>query len=232
VTGTPILFDYIRDTELLTDAWCESVVAAIQNAANAHFTPAYGIALDCKFIPPSAAWRQNSIQVWWQDHSPDAGDLGFHTDDGMPKAYVFVADCKTDGLDPAVTTAHETWEAAVDPDINKTVTVGDSVYAYEVADAPEDDSFAFEVDGLNGQKHLISAFVLPSWFDPNGTAPFAYPLTVPITAPLTLATGGYIGVRQLPDGQWTQRTASAETFTSPRQIKRATSRTVRRFSAP
>lgn len=227
---TTLLFDFIRDSNLIDDAWCASVVAAIQTAADAHFTPAHGITLDCRFIVPGTATRPGAVQVWWQDHSSVANDLGFHTDDGMPIGYVFVADCKADGVDAAVTTSHETWEAAADPDITRTVTVGDQMYSYEVADAPEDDSFAFEVEGLNGRQHLISAFVTPAWFDPNGVAPFVYPPAVPITSPFQLAPGGYIGVRTLPDGEWSQRFAE-EVAPTARQVKGPNSRTMRRFRA-
>lgn len=225
------LFDFIRNTDLVKDAWCESVVVAIQAAANAHFTPAYGIVLDCRFVLPGTTIRSGAIQVWWLDHCEQANALGFHNDDGLPKCYIGVEDDTADYCDIGVTTSHEVWECAADPDITKTVTVGNEMFAYEVADAAEDDSFAFETEGLNGQKHLISAFALPSWFDPAGVAPFTFPVVPSITGPFELAYGGYIGVRSLPNGTWSQRFAEVAP-TSPRQNKRGHSRTMRRFNAP
>ena len=94
----------------------------------------------------------------------------------------------------------------------------------------EDDSLGYLVNG-----HLMSDFVLPSWFNPAGVAPFTFRRT--IDAPLQLATGGYIGVRQLPNGMWTQKFAfkefldAAKGNATPRQVKGPTSRTMRRFQA-
>ncbi len=98
-----------------------------------------------------------------------------------------------------------------------------------MCDAPEDDAFGYECEGLNGEMFLMSAFVLPSWFDPAGVAPFAFPPIQEITAPFMLAPGGYIGVRLLPDGAWGQRFAAG--IRGRRTVKKSASRTLRRFKA-
>lgn len=224
---TTVMFDYIMDTTLVTPEWVASFVAAMQRQADEDFTPRWNIALDCKFIDPGTPTRPGAIQIWFKDHSPEEGALGFHTDDGTPMGYVFVGDALADGVSPSVTAGHETLEAAVDPDANRTVVSGGFEYAYEVGDSPEDDQFSYEVEGLNGQMHPMTAFVLPSWFDPAGAEPFTYPPSVPITKPFELASGGYIGRRPI-GGAWTQLMAD---MVGPRQAKRATSRTMRRFGA-
>lgn len=98
--------------------------------------------------------------------------------------------------------------------------VGAGVFVHN-CDAPEDDRFGLRVAG-----HVASNFVLPSWFDLAGTAPFTgYPCPE-ITGPFMLASGGYAGRRQLPNGEWQQEFARVA---GPRQIKKPSSRTMRRF---
>jgi hypothetical protein len=114
----------------------------------------------------------------------------------------------------------------VDPQIDQTVDYNGWQYAKEVADAPEDDHYGHRVNG-----HLMSNAVTPAWFVPAGQAPFTMYPCAAITAPFTLAPGGYIGRRQLPDGQWEQEFAEGSPVNA-RQIKRISSRTMRRFAKP
>jgi hypothetical protein len=214
---------FIRDTALLTDAEVASYVVAQQIQIMRDFGPLWGIEATCVFAAPGDAIPAGAWQVWFKDHTDQAGALGYHDDKGNPISYVFVADDLADGVSWTVTGAHETLEMLGDPQITRVVDVDGFQYAYEACDACEDDQFAYSING-----QLMSDFMLPSWFDPNGKAPFTFRNT--IAAPLTLAAGGYIGVRSLPDGQWTQRFAETSPV-SPRQSKKPTSRTMRRFGA-
>lgn len=223
MTDKPLIA-FIRDTGLLTDPLVEAYVSAQQIQITRDFVPAWGLDATCVFIPPLQPIPVGAWQIWFKDHSIEAGDLGFHDVDGNPIGYVFVQDIMNDGLSWTVTGSHETLEMLADPMIDQTVTVGDLVYAREVCDAPEDDEFAYPINGVH-----MSDFVLPSWFDPAGVAPFTFRRNPQITAPFMLADGGYIGVRTLPDGAWGQRAAAVA---SARQIKGPTSRTLRRFNEP
>lgn len=224
-----MLIDFVRNSDLVDDEWCASFVAAFQRAADAHFTSVYAVTLDCRLILEGDKFRDGAAQIWWNDRSPEPTDLGFHTSDGAPKGYVWLEDCAKANIDPSVTTSHEGWETIADPQAAKTVVINGVEYIFEVADACQDDQFAFLVEGLNGRMHPISAFVYPSYFDENGQAPFVYPPTVPITRPLQIASGGYLGERVYPNGSWTQNMAAEA---GPRQIKQWTSRTLRRFNEP
>lgn len=217
----------IRETSLLTDALVQQYVAAQQIQLDRDFEPAWRLATTLVFVPPGSFIPAGSWQLVFLDHSDQADALGYHTDEapgGLPRSKVFVQDILNDGLSWPVTASHEVLEMRVDPMIDQTVTVGDTVYAKECADAPEDDEFAYPINGVH-----MSDFVLPSWFDPAGVAPFTFRRNPQITAPFMLADGGYIGVRTLPDGAWGQRTAAVA---SARQVKGPTSRTVRRFNEP
>jgi hypothetical protein len=96
-----------------------------------------------------------------------------------------------------------------DPNINLTVfsqnsdTAG-TLYAYEVCDACEDDSFGYEIDGIK-----VSDFVYPTWFEDfrkKGSAQFDF--RNQIQAPFDLLSGGYIGLFNVTaGGGWQQKTA-------------------------
>ena len=221
-----ITIAYVRDTDALTDLQVAAYVMAQQVQISRDFYPAWGIDAHCVFVPPSGSIPVSTVdnpvyQLWFKDHSDQAGALGYHDVNGNPIAYVFVKDDIADGVTPSVTGSHETLEMLADPEINQVVDAMGNEYAREVCDACEDEQFAYMIDGV-----LMSDFMLPSWFNLAGTAPFTHQNAV--TVPFGLAAGGYIGQRSLPDGQWVQRFAET-TPSSPRQIKKATSRTMRRF---
>ncbi len=96
-----------------------------------------------------------------------------------------------------------------DPNINLTVFIQDAnttgtLYAYEVCDACEDDSFGYQINNV-----LVSDFVYPAWFEnfrAQGSTQFDR--MNQIQNPLQLLTGGYIGVFSVTDGTgWQQQTA-------------------------
>jgi hypothetical protein len=213
---TPTLV-YLNETTSLTDAEIQKYVAAQQIQVTRDFFPRWGLNAICVFAAsaydiPAGAWP-----IIIQDDAPDADELGVHDDRGVPYGVVAVrGDPNWTG-----TASHETLEMLADSTIGRTVVVDGTEYAFEVCDAPEDDQFGYEIDGVP-----MSAFVLPSWFDPAGVAPFAFPSRVPVSKPLQLAPGGYIGVRPI-GGEWSQRLADGEM--SRRQVKGAASRTMRRF---
>jgi hypothetical protein len=215
----------IRETSILTDALVQAIVPALQTQIDRDFYPVWNLRADVSFVPPGQMIPGGACQAILVDTSPDVGALGFHdtTDDGWPIAYVAVGDCLRDGLSWPVTVSHEILEMICDPEITKTVIVNGEEFAFEVADSPEDDSYAYPVLG-----HHVTAFVFPSWFDPNGQAPYSYPPIPEINKPFALAPGGYIGVRPV-GGTWSQRFADA--IPGPRAGHKApSSRTMRRFS--
>lgn len=225
---------YIRETDLITDELLESYVLAQQIQISRDFAPLWSIDAVCIAVRKGAPLPPDATMlVRFQDHSPEPGALGFHDDQGRPIAYVFVGDDLKYGVSWTVTASHETLEMLVDPTINRTRTRTLSgvtwEYMVEVCDAPEDDSFGYWVEGRDHIKHLMSAFVTPSWFDENGKGPFAFPTKTPITEPWQLLQGGYIGRVEIAPatGQWTQLTAQQ----GPRSVKKWYSRTKRRMAA-
>ena len=217
---------FIKETTLLTDKEVENFVAALTLQLTRDFLPAWGFhatAVQHDIVGGHVA--TGTWQCAFLDNSDQAGALGYHdlTADGFPLMKIFMQDVTNDGVSWTVTTSHEVHETLVDPNINNVVDASGFEYAKETDDACEDDSFAVMVNGV-----LISNSVTPSWFDPLGKAPFTiYPCNE-ITTPFGLASGGYIGRRTLPNGQWTQVLGRV---ISARQVKKLASRTMRRFTA-
>lgn len=213
---------YRRLTDLITDDQVRAYVAAQQTQIDRDFQPVWNLRDECVFFPTGSTPPATAWQVLFLDHSDTDGALGYHTDDGTPQAKVFVADAPL----WTVTASHETLEMLADPFCTKTVMAEQNgvtwLYALEVCDAPEDDQFAYSIDGVQ-----LSDFVLPSWFDLQGKAPFSFRNT--LTAPLTLAEGGYIARRETSPtaGAWTQWLAE---MSGPRQTKGPWSRTAVRMS--
>lgn len=185
----------------LTKTQLAPMVAAMQKFVDLHFAPVWG-------TPAKLVLTDNQLAgSWWMvflDNADAPGALAYHdlTSDGMPLSKVFVDTITSDGASLSVAASHELAEMLVDPDINLSaehVFVNDStIYAYEVADAVEDDSNGFLIDGV-----LMTDFVYPSWFEdythPAGTK-FSHMSSV--TKPFTLDRGGYMPVFR--NGQWTQ----------------------------
>lgn len=110
--------------------------------------------------------------------------------------------------------SHELLEMIADPGIDLTVFIQETattgtIYALEVADAPEGDQYAYDLPGADGTAVAVSDFVYPAWFQ-SWRAPGAvrYDQGGHIGAPFQLLPGGYIGVYVLGSAAgWTQRTA-------------------------
>lgn len=224
----PQIIAYGRLTNLLTDALVQSYVQAQQVQVWRDFAPIWGIDAECVFIPAGGIVPAGAWQLRFMDHSDQAGDLGYHTSDGSPIAYVFVADDLADGSLWTVTASHETLEMLGDPFCTKTVTADGIEYAWENADAVEDDSLGYWVAGADGRKHMMSDFVTQSWFALDGAGPYSF--RGHATGPFQLAAGGYIGYRT-GSGAWQQRFAQGDPGIRALN-KKSTSRTTQRFNAP
>jgi len=207
VTSTQI--SVINESTVLTDADITPVVVALQQQVNSDFRPVWGTDAELKMVPSGS---QPPTGTWWLvilDDSDQAGALGYHdlTPDGLPMGKIFAASDLKAGTSWSVTASHELLEMLADPNINLTVFVQNAnttgtLYAYEVCDACEDDSYGYQINNV-----LVSDFVYPAWFEsfqPEGTQ---FDRMKQIQTPLQLLSGGYIGVFNVSDGSgWQQQT--------------------------
>lgn len=206
----------INESTVLTDAEVNPVVAALQQQVTSDFRPVWGTDAELSLIPQGS---QPPAGSWWLvilDDSDQAGALGYHdlTPEGLPIGKVFAASDLKAGTSWSVTASHELLEMLADPNINLTVLVQNAangasgptgtgmLYAYEVCDACEDDSFGYQINNI-----LVSDFVYPTWFEtfrPQGTQ---FDHMRQIQNPLELLPNGYIGVFQIQSGSgWQQQT--------------------------
>jgi len=201
----------INESTVLTDAEVTPVVIALQQQVTNDFRPIWGTDAVLKMVPQGT---QPPAGTWWLvilDDSDQAGALGYHdlTPDGLPIGKVFAASDLKAGTSWSVTASHELLEMLADPNINLTVLVQNAdtsgtLYAYEVCDSCEDDSFGYQISNV-----MVSNFVYPAWFEsfrPEGSTQFDRMNR--IQKPLQLLAGGYIGVFNITDGSgWQQQTA-------------------------
>src|SRR6266568_6527393 len=201
----------INESTVLTDADVTPVVGALQQQVTNDFRPAWGVDAELTMIPQGTPAPAGT---WWLvilDDSDQAGALGYHdlTPDGLPIGKAFAASDLKAGTSWTVTASHELLEMLADPNINLTVFIQDAnttgtLYAYEVCDACEDDSFGYQINNV-----LVSDFVYPAWFESFRTkGATQFDRMNQIQNALQLLTGGYIGVFNVTDGSgWQQQTA-------------------------
>jgi hypothetical protein len=200
----------INESTVLTDAEVSPVISALQQQVTNDFRPIWGIDAELTMVPQGAQPPNGS---WWLvllDDSDQAGALGYHdlTPDGLPIGKAFAASDLKAGTSWSVTTSHELLEMLADPNINLTILVQNAnttgtLFAYEVCDACEDDSFAYKINNI-----LVSDFVYPAWFENFRTQGTQFDRMNQIQNPLDLLPGGYIGTFNISAGSgWQQQTA-------------------------
>jgi len=232
---TPIQISVINASTVVSDAEVQPVVDALQQQVTHDFGPLWGVDAALTFVPGNSTPPSNT---WWLsilDDSDQAGALGYHdlTPEGLPLGKVFAGTDLKYGSIWSVTASHELLEMLGDPNINLTVLVqpqnvqpqnaqpqsaqtAGTLYAYELCDACEDDSFAYTISGVK-----VSDFVYPSWFEDfraeNSTQ---FDQQKRITKPFQLLTGGYIGVFDVNSGTgWHQITDEILNKKKPTSMK-------------
>ena len=177
---------------VVTDKEVQAAVAALQIQVTRDFAPAWGLDATVTFLSKTTATPAGAWLVVISDTSDEAGALGYHdlTSSGQPLGKVFAKTTKQYGQSWTVCLSHEVLEMIADPNINLCAfdEIHSRFYAYEVCDAVEADGLGYRINNV-----LLSDFVYPGWFEPLNVAPgekFAFKTA--LTAPLQLASGGYI----------------------------------------
>ncbi len=185
----------INKSSVISDAEVAPVVDALQIQVDRDFVPIWEIGANLVFVPSNQPVPNDAWLIFLLDTSDQAGALGYHelTTSGMPVAKVFAADDKRYGLSWSVTLSHELLEMLVDPYLTSSVFVQNSnttgtIFAYEVCDAVEDDSFGYLINSV-----LVSDFVAPAWFESfRAPASARFSFGNHVQKPFELAHGGYI----------------------------------------
>jgi hypothetical protein len=184
---------------LVTDAEVTRVCRALQRQVDEHFAPVWNvtavIAPSAKTIKPlPGAWI---IRIF--DRCDESGALGYHSDennDGVPDGVVGIQDDIDDGVPWSSTASHEVLEMLADPEAIRCIQVGTRVYALEVCDVPEAQSY--DIDGV-----AVSNFVFPSYWS-RGKGPWDHLGKLKGPCPL-IGPGGYASYATI--GNWQQMDA-------------------------
>ena len=144
-----------------------------------------------------------------------AGVVGYHAENwGVVAAQPILANVPqalTGDWSVSSTLSHEVLEMFIDPACNLWAVNGQGpAYSLEVCDPVEAPTYPDPVNGAS-----VSNFVFPSWFDPQGTAPFDKLRQV--TAPFTIAAGGY--ANYMNGGQFTAAAGGYKTYVQGGQVK-------------
>jgi hypothetical protein len=220
-----ITVSVINASSVLTDEECRPLVAALQKQVSRDFAPVFGTDATLAFVPHDATPASGT---WWLsllDNTDRAGVLGHHdlTPDGLPIGKSFAGTDKHYGHSWTVTASHELLEMLADPDVNLTVLAHPSqteskLFAYEVCDPCQDDSFGYDIDGIT-----VCDFVYPAYFQsfhPPGTAVFDHVGKLQKPVPEVLS-GGYISAYDLNStAGWHQMTAATLDPTAGRALIR------------
>jgi hypothetical protein len=170
--------------------------------------------IDIEFMPgtPTAPLGWTPLVAFEEPGQHDIGVLGYHDVDeqGRPYGRAFrscipngtvLHDPSGGGASLADVLAHEAAEMALDilanayqdgPFVDPQTGKSYSQVAVELADPVQELSYTIEVDG---QLVGVSDFIYPSWFNRKARGGEKYDHLGKLTAPLTLAPGGYVIVR-------------------------------------
>lgn len=222
----------INHCNALNDDEVSKAVAALQKQVRQDFAPAWGVDADLTFVPGD---NDPPSDHWWlliMNRSDDPSLTGSHNlnPEGLPTGRVFVKSDLEKQLKWTVTASHELLEMLADPAINLSIFVESGpatgkLYAYEICDPCEGDSYGYDIDGIT-----VSDFVFPAWFEPFREPGTQFDFRKKIQKPLELLPGGYIGVLDIKsDAGWQQ--LSEHSQRSPRQQAHPYSRRSRRQAA-
>lgn len=190
------------------DAEAVRMVAACQKQISRDLKSVYGLDALLHFADKNATLSKFDWQLLIVDNADQAGALGYHetTANGTPIGYCFAKTTKDDGGLVSVTFSHELLELLGDPEINRCVLdeASNKLYAEELCDACEDDSLAYDIDGVK-----VSDFVLPGFWLGSTTPHSPLSFTGAVKKPLQILPGGYLAYLDManPAKGWKQSQA-------------------------
>jgi hypothetical protein len=177
------------------------VAAALQKQVTRDFSPVWQIPAT---VDGFARLEDVPLGYWPIMIVRDVQDAaGVHLDNnGQPFALVEA------GNSWSLTASHEALEMLADPFGNRLVASpspkpgqGRVEILVEVCDPPEDDRFAYQVNGV-----LVSDFYTPRYFDPVKREGAAYSYTGAIKEPRQVLPGGYLSWHDPRNDRWWQLT--------------------------
>lgn len=176
----------VNQSTIASDAELRLIVSALDVQANHHLRPIWRISpVILDFVRQGERTEPGAWELLITDTSDVARALGYHTDEGEPRGFVFARTCQEAGATLSVTISHELLEMLGDPDTTRTHTYGGAKYAVELCDPCEADQWGYRIGDV-----LVSDFITPEWFGaPKSGASYDYARL--IDRPRKLLRGGY-----------------------------------------
>lgn len=208
---------------LMTDAWDKQA----QEFCKAHSLEYRPVVL---YATP-ADLPTDTGEFWLlviEDDIDAPGALGFHDD---VLGVIFARVLPENNCEAA---PHEILEMLLDPTCEQYRDFGDGTgrqLALEACDPVEEDHYPqrAQIGDQPPQDVPVSNYVLPSYFDPKGTAPFDR--MGKLTAPFSMAPGGYEIIRER-DGSTNDVFAKARVVAHDAQTERSMARRRRKENTP
>jgi hypothetical protein len=159
----------LNQSRLISPARLDAAVRAVQRQLDRHVSPAWGFSASLLVNPKSTL---GSWEIVVADDADQADARGYHDDDagGRPRAFVFFKACREAGEEFSVALSHEVIELLGNPWVDACALGPDAsrrLVAYELCDPVQGDTYLVE-------RTPVSNFVLPSYFDLAGRAPYAH----------------------------------------------------------
>jgi len=181
-------------SSVVADAEAQAVCEALQVQISRDFAPVWRIDATVIFVPSTGTPVPTAWVIAVMDDTSQAGALGWHEVDAAnkPQGFVFARTDAQYGLSWSVTLSHEALELLADPWAFSTAFIQTSDTAgylapVEVGDPVESDAMAVVINGVK-----LSNWVTPEYFNGSLAANSAkFDFGGHVTAPLTLAPGGY-----------------------------------------
>lgn len=188
---------------VVSDADVKAILPALSLQVSRDLASVWsGVEADLVFVSTGAGIPQGAWALCILDDTDQADALGYHdlTMGGQPISKIFAKTDSDYGEDWRVTASHELCEMLCDPEIDQVVTTiyeGKSATTIrEVCDAVEGNTYS--IDGV-----ILSDFVTPNFFDSAITSGVKYDFLGALSAPMTIAQGGYMSFKDAA-GNWTQ----------------------------
>lgn len=180
---------FVSDAELRND------LPAFQAALSKDFAPIWHIDGRLVYLDRNAKVPKGQASITLVDKGPVKGALAYHElVNGVPDAIVYVGVSKFYGYAWSVGFTHELWEMLVDVPAGQgavdTIQSADgTIWAKEIADPVEADTYGYTRAGANGKGVLISDFVTERYYGAETLGP--YDFMDHVQAPLVILPGGY-----------------------------------------
>jgi hypothetical protein len=197
----------VSDTPSITFADVSNVSAAIQKQVTRDFGPLWNVSATVDAFPKLEAVPVDYWPVILRDDINQPGAAGFHTDNNGQPFSLVQADAGW-----GLTASHETLEMLADPFGNRTIAgapppqasgkakkLARVLYLVEVCDPPEDESFAYQSNGV-----LVSDFITPQFYDPATSASVRYSFGGNVKGPHQVLKNGYISFGDPLTNNWYQ----------------------------